>query len=279
MGAKRVSKQGVTVSEGNAIEVTNTAGTALFSVNSTGNINALANLTAKGSILTASAANTPTTLAVGTNEHRLVANSATTSGLAYVADTTNYAINAKGDLLVGTAADTVTNLAVASTAGWVLTVDSATTSGLKWAAAGTAYSGTRIRMNANLTVNNATNTTISWPTEDFDTDSYHSTSSNTSRITIPSGKAGKFWIYATVLWDSASRADAIVVRLYKNGTEIYRQQENKDTGLYKSLSIGTTMDLAVNDYLEILVYQDSGTTLTVNSDAVYSWFGVNYLGA
>lgn len=134
MGAKRVSKQGVTVSEGNAIEVTNTAGTALFSVNSTGNINTLANLTAKGSILTASAANTPTTLAVGTNEHRLVADSATTSGLKYVADTTNYAINAKGDLLVGTAADTVTNLAVASTAGWVLTVDSATTSGLKWAA-------------------------------------------------------------------------------------------------------------------------------------------------
>lgn len=43
--------------------------------------------------------------------------------------------NAKGDLIVGTGNDTSTILTVATTAGWVLTVDSTTTSGLKWAAA------------------------------------------------------------------------------------------------------------------------------------------------
>ena len=131
MGAKRVSKQGVTVSAGNAIEVTNTAGTVLFSVDNTGNIGALPNLTAKGSILTASATSTPTTLAVGTNEHRLVADSATTSGLKYVADTTNYAIAAKGDLLVGTAADTVAALTVGSN-GDTLVADSAQSTGLRY---------------------------------------------------------------------------------------------------------------------------------------------------
>jgi hypothetical protein len=131
MGAKRVSKQGVTVSQGNAIEVTNTAGTVLFSVDNTGNIGALPNLTAKGSILTASATSTPTTLAVGTNEQRLVADSATTSGLKYVADTTNYAIAAKGDLLVGTAADTVAALTAGSN-GDTLVADSAASTGLRW---------------------------------------------------------------------------------------------------------------------------------------------------
>jgi hypothetical protein len=44
-------------------------------------------------------------------------------------------IDAKGDLIVGTAADTVGRLAVGVTNGHVLTVDSAETSGMKWAAA------------------------------------------------------------------------------------------------------------------------------------------------
>ena len=72
-------------------------------------------------------------LAAGTNEHRLVADSAQANGLKYVADTTNYAIAAKGDLLVGTAADTVTAVSV-GTNGFVLTADSAEASGVKWAA-------------------------------------------------------------------------------------------------------------------------------------------------
>jgi hypothetical protein len=42
--------------------------------------------------------------------------------------------DAKGDLLVGTADNAVQKLAVASTAGYVLTVDSSTTSGLVWSA-------------------------------------------------------------------------------------------------------------------------------------------------
>lgn len=88
---------------------------------------------AKGDIITATADNTPARLAAGTNEHRLVADSAQTTGLKYVADTTNYAIAAKGDLLVGTAADTLTNLGV-GTNGHILTADSTQTAGVKWAA-------------------------------------------------------------------------------------------------------------------------------------------------
>jgi hypothetical protein len=85
MGAKRVSKQGVTVSTGNAIEVTNTSDAVLFSVDNTGAIGRIANLTAKGSILTASATSTPAALAVGNNGDTLVADSSTSTGLRYTA--------------------------------------------------------------------------------------------------------------------------------------------------------------------------------------------------
>ena len=72
-------------------------------------------------------------LAVGSDEHRLVADSGETGGLKYVADTTNYAIAAKGDLLAGTAADTVAAVSV-GTNGQLLVADSGETAGVKWSA-------------------------------------------------------------------------------------------------------------------------------------------------
>lgn len=88
-------------------------------------------LTTKGDIFAFSTVDAR--LPAGANETRLVADSAQTLGLKYVADTTNYAIAAKGDLLAGTAADTLTALSV-GTNGQVLTADSTVSpTGLKWA--------------------------------------------------------------------------------------------------------------------------------------------------
>lgn len=91
-------------------------------------------VTTKGDLVAATAADTVTRLAAGTNEYRLVADSGETAGLKYVADTTNYAIAAKGDLLVGTAADTLVNVGVGNN-GEVLTADSTQTAGVSWAPA------------------------------------------------------------------------------------------------------------------------------------------------
>ena len=72
-------------------------------------------------------------------------------------------IDAKGDLLVGTANDTVSRLAVASTAGYLLSVDSAEATGLKWAAPGGGGGGLTLLETLSLsgTVNSVTSSTIS----------------------------------------------------------------------------------------------------------------------
>jgi len=88
---------------------------------------------AKGDIVTATAADTPARLAVGTNNHRLVAASGEATGLKYVADTQNTVVDAKGDLLVGTAADTIARLAV-GTNGHTLVADSGAATGLAYSA-------------------------------------------------------------------------------------------------------------------------------------------------
>ena len=115
---------------------------------------------AKGDLVTATAADTPARLAVGSNEQRLVADSAAATGLKYVADTTNYAIAAKGDLLVGTAADTLAALSV-GTNGHTLVADSAEATGLKWAAPASGGGFTLLSTNSLSGASSHTISTIS----------------------------------------------------------------------------------------------------------------------
>ena len=105
-------------------------------------------LTTKGDIFAFSTVDAR--LPAGTNETRLVADSAQTLGLKYVADTTNYAIAAKGDLLVGTAADTLDALSV-GTNDQILVADSTASTGLKWATPATPTSGMTLIKRATTT--------------------------------------------------------------------------------------------------------------------------------
>lgn len=89
---------------------------------------------AKGDLYAGTANDTVGILTVGANERRLVTDSTQTTGLKYVADTTNYAIAAKGDLLAGTAADTLQAVTV-GTDGSTLVADSTTTPGVAWTGA------------------------------------------------------------------------------------------------------------------------------------------------
>lgn len=87
-------------------------------------------LSAKGDLISSDGTD-PTKVAVGANNTRLVADSAQTSGIKWVADTQNTVVDAKGDLLVGSANDTVARLAVGSD-GHVLVADSTATNGLSY---------------------------------------------------------------------------------------------------------------------------------------------------
>ena len=88
---------------------------------------------AKGDIVTATAADTPARLAVGTNNQTLIADSAQATGLKY-ANGSVATLTAKGDLLTATAANTISRLGVGAN-GTTLVADSAEATGLKWATA------------------------------------------------------------------------------------------------------------------------------------------------
>jgi hypothetical protein len=98
--------------------------------------------TARGDILVATAAGTAFALPAGPTGYLLTADPAVPAGLRWASPATasgailRSIVNAKGDLIVGTAPDTVDRLPGSATNGFVLTYDSTTATGLKWAAGG-----------------------------------------------------------------------------------------------------------------------------------------------
>ena len=140
-------------------------------------------------------------------------------------------------------------------------------------ASGSTFSGCSVYNSAAQTIANVTTTTFTWNSEYFDTDSYHSTSSNTSRITIPSGKTGKFLLFFNLFYDSGSGLTNI--NIAKNGSNIGRYDQNM--GLTKTQSVTEVLNLTAGDYLELTIYQTTGGNLT--TIGTFCSYGVVYLGA
>lgn len=190
-------------------------------------------------------------------------------------------VDAKGDLIVGTGSDAASRLAVASTAGYLLSVDSAEATGLKWAAPAApsvTFAGCSLSKSAAQSVSNATWTAISWDLENYDTDAFHNNSTNNTRITIPAGKGGKYLI-ASNLFNPSNATGSRLIKIQKNGADIaYGDWQRANSGHSTSTIFSQVLDLAVADYIEVNLYQDSGGALNVNS-SIESTFTASYLGA
>lgn len=124
------------------------------------------------------------------------------------------------------------------------------------------FAGARVkRASGTVTLGNNTITPITFDAEDFDTDGFHSTASNTSRLTVPTGKAGKYLIGGSYYTTTADPADGII-RL--NGTTVINFQRFAASSVLTSCIVSTIYALAEADYVELC-----GRTPTVSGTAAY----------
>lgn len=221
----------------------------------------------------------------GTTGQVLAKNSNTDMDFIWTADASGIPatiFDAKGDLIAASAADTAARLAV-GTNGQILTADSTTATGLKWATPATptpTFIGCALYSASAISVANGTFQTINWDSEFFDTNGFHSTSSNTSRFTIPSGYAGKYLISANLTFASNSTGTRDMI-WYLNGVSTGQFLYGANAGSRPTTISGSTvLNLAVGDYIYIAAYQTSGGSLNLNygSDAYQTAFYLTYLG-
>ena len=149
---------------------------------------------------------------------------------------------------------------------------------MAWAApaSGSTFVGCRAYFTASQTIATATSTAVAWTAENFDTDAFHSTSTNTSRFTIPSGKDGKYSITYHVLLDPGS-GNQFDNMLKKNGSNLESFYWTC-AGAF-SASVTTVVSAVASDYFELFVGQNSGTNKSLEGGTLYNSFTLTYLGA
>jgi hypothetical protein len=192
-------------------------------------------------------------------------------------------IDAKGDLIAGSAADQVARLAV-GTNNQILTADSTTATGLKWA---TPSSGTPpfvgcIAYGAvNLSFGTTPTVLSSLTNEVVDTNGFHSTTTNTERMTIPTGFGGQYLIQVDTNLASTASMQNILLRLRKNGSFVTTGLTN---GILATFLTGQPQDghfnasvlinAVANDYFDLTLQTGSSSSTTDNVR-----FSITYLGA
>ena len=218
-------------------------------------------------------ANTNTRLPIGTNG-QVLAVSGGVPAWTTTADVTP--LTTKGDLFTFTTVDA--RLGV-GTNGQVLVADSTTATGLAWATASApAFVGAIAYNNAAQTYT-STATVVTFPSEEVDTDTFHSTATNTGRMTIPSGKDGKYLMTLTTQLDSTTAPFRVFA--YKNGAAIANgltagglEYVGTTGSTFLGLTTGIVVTGVATDYFEFLISSGAGSAQT--QTARYSFV---YLGA
>ena len=199
-------------------------------------------------------------------------------------DTTTKNLNPQtttGALAYRSATANVNTALPIGTAGQVLRVNSCATAP-EWAApagATPAFVGcVATRTSGSQSISAATYTVITLPSEELDTDGFHSTSTNTSRFTIPAGKAGKYMVNANLSLSQTPGANSFLA-IALNGTR--PTTNGYDSGGFYADKNGadqlqgasTIIVLAENDYVEIQIYASSSCNLA------FARMSLIYLGA
>lgn len=142
-----------------------------------------------------------------------------------------------------------------------------------------AFSGVKLFSSVAQTINNITWTTLSWNSEEYDTDNYHSTVSNTNRITIATAGYYRLFGKATFVTNATGLR---VSRFLLNGATIiaYGKQFNGNASA-DTIILDAYLIRYFNaaDYITFDVYHSSGGTLDVSANVESSLFICEFLGA
>jgi hypothetical protein len=139
-----------------------------------------------------------------------------------------------------------------------------TAGSLRAAALPQGFIGARAYNSAVQSITDNTSTALTFDSEEFDSDTFHSTSSNTSRMTIPAGLGGKYILTASAYFSGFDADGTRLMFFKKNGSELRGESRigpASNSGQTPNPTV--VVDLNAGDYVEVWVYQNSGAAMDV----------------
>lgn len=228
-------------------------------------------LTTKGDLYTYSTVDAR--LAVGTNKFVLGADSTQSTGLAWQASPQS-TLTTTGDIIYASAANTPARLGIGS-ASQVLTVASGVPSWATPAVTTPTFIGAVAYTNTSQALTSGVPTALTLGSEEADTDGFHSTTTNTSRMTVPSGKGGSYLLDAVVYFNGNSSFSFLY--FYKNGVAITNGIHEGQVYASGITDIKRTVSLVVTgavatDYYELFAAGD-GSPVKQKARLAFTYLG------
>jgi hypothetical protein len=179
----------------------------------------------------------------------------------------NNIINENADTItIGASGDTITVPSGAS-----MTVPSGGLTGQN-------YPAFCVKLSANQIVTDASTTKVQFDEEIIDTDNAYDNSTN-YRFTVPTGKAGRYFISLFMNCNSSSDTTVLwgYAKLYKNGSLLYEHINNMTNNPVRNILVplNVIIDLSDGDYLEAYnqINVSSGTP-NVESRSFFSGYRI-----
>ena len=116
-------------------------------------------------------------------------------------------------------------------------------------------------------------TKLNFDTEDFDTDSGFAS----NQFTVPSGKAGRYFLHAVATGDGSANFDRQHLAIYVDGSQPsvagqtgrYSNLNVPSGGGYNTVSTSLILNLSVGAVVSVYYYQDSGGSITTYEPRTY----------
>lgn len=184
-----------------------------------------------------------------------------------------------GDTIYSSSGSTPARLGIGST-GQVLTVAGGVPSWATPSSGAASFVGCAAYNETGINTSNSTTTTMPLTSENIDTNSFHDNSTNNSRFTIPSGKAGYYEVSYTTLFQGYSGSTTLFFLTFVNGSQVMNCKAAIVAGGGEQNFISTRiLNLAVGDYVELKVWQNSGIDRYFYVPSGQAQASIKYLGA
>lgn len=144
-----------------------------------------------------------------------------------------------------------------------------------------AFRGALVHKNGSDQTVSGTTNSILFAGEEYDTDSIHSTSTNTDRLTVPSGIT-RVKLSASLVINSTIADGKFSLALFKNGSAVFTgyvfdQVHPALTSQYRLNIVSPVVNVTSGDYFTLNVGENSTGTVTVEGLSYESWFAMEII--